>query len=219
MSPTEIVAMLDQPAPGMHAPTLPGYAQASQDLFALWVCGKSRTYLELGAFHPVCLSNTLLLEQYGWHGESLDIDGAYIADWRRLRRNFFVVRDALDGLTERIERSQPDYVSLDVDESNMSALLAMLKAKYRPACLTVETNEYEPALNIAEPAAEILKAAGYMTVARQIKVCGMPFESWWVHESVADASKYRLADGLDHRLLANMMLDRGLSGILTSTVW
>ena len=201
--------MLDQGSPGRHSPGLPGYSQASQDLFALWVCGYNCTYLELGAFHPVCLSNTFLLEQGGWSGESIELNSRCEGTWSIFRRNPLFIGDATIGLSERVDRLRPDYVSVDIDAGNLEAIRAVLAASHRPKCLTVETNDYKPELNIAEQVAPLMVAAGYMAAAERVAVCGFAFESFWVHESVPDHQKYRVADGIDHHEIVVAMLHSG----------
>lgn len=42
-------------------------------------------FIDVGAFHPFKLSNTMLLSQLGWHGINIDCDPVKIARFERLR--------------------------------------------------------------------------------------------------------------------------------------
>ncbi len=216
--------MLAQWSPAFHHSALPGYAQASQDLLALWALGRglgehaafpsfSRSdlrYLELGAFHPVALSNTLLLEQLGWTGESVDIDGQHADLWEHLRRQPLVIADALDRLAERVDRVKPDYLSIDIDEGNGAAISGMLAATHRPKLITVETNEYLDgggSGGFGAMAESMLSGANYHPIARRVMVCGKPFEGWyWYGEP-----PYRFPDDADHAEHVIFMIENGLS--------
>jgi hypothetical protein len=48
------------------------FAQLNQDVWVMRVIKTPGFFLELGAFHPVDLSNTYLLEKNGWRGISVD---------------------------------------------------------------------------------------------------------------------------------------------------
>lgn len=43
------------------------------------------TYLEIGAYQPVILSNTWALSRQGWRGWSIDAEGSYRTQWRIFR--------------------------------------------------------------------------------------------------------------------------------------
>ena len=51
---------------------LDSFAQFNQDVWVMGVIKTPGFFLEFGAFHPVDLSNTYLLEKNGWRGISVD---------------------------------------------------------------------------------------------------------------------------------------------------
>jgi FkbM family methyltransferase len=96
-------------------------SQVMQDIFALYNCGFSNNYfLEFGVNDWINLSNTLLLEHFGWHGmagEALK-DFASLA---KLNRNCTIVEGALSKVAgETLEfwhkgliSSSTSYASID----------------------------------------------------------------------------------------------------------
>jgi len=71
-------------------------SQLGQDLFALAMTGfaRSRYFVEVGAYHGVVFSNTLLLEQaFGWHGLLVEANSRNI-DSLRARRAKLVQKAA-----------------------------------------------------------------------------------------------------------------------------
>ena len=202
-----------QLAPSVHHGGMPGYAQASQDLFALWVCGRGGVFLDIGAFNPCCLNNTLLLEHYGWSGESLEQDATYADLWGAIRRTPLIVGDALPGLVERIDRLKPDFVSIDIDAANMEAVSALAAARHRPRCVTIETNEYLDGGRESSAVVSEMESAGFIVSAPAVCACGIAFETWFVTDPDAVVSK---KPGVEHSQLVCEMLSRGLDSVLRS---
>jgi FkbM family methyltransferase len=67
------------------------FSQFGEDL---GICALAETfsdiapvYVDVGCFHPIHNSNTLLLHKRGWRGVNIDLDEAKIAPFRRLRPN------------------------------------------------------------------------------------------------------------------------------------
>jgi hypothetical protein len=51
------------------------YSQAGQDLFVNAILNKNDGFfIEIGAYDPEYLSNSLMLEELGWNGICIDID-------------------------------------------------------------------------------------------------------------------------------------------------
>ena len=74
------------------------YSQAYQDMFVLSMLEgkKGGTYLEIGANDPIFISNTYLLQKdFQWNGLPLDIADIYQKSHERLRKNTFVLGDAI----------------------------------------------------------------------------------------------------------------------------
>lgn len=61
------------------------HSQYGQDLYILDKIGKDKSYVEVGANHPVRLNNTFLLESNGWSGVSIDPLNKYLNEWIEIR--------------------------------------------------------------------------------------------------------------------------------------
>ena len=106
------------------------YSQARQDEFVIHMMnGKIGEYLEIGASHPIDISNTFALEKIGWTGLSIDISDSCKQVWEEKRINPLVIADALTF--DYPKKKRIDYLQLDVDPSEVTfkALLQVLKSK------------------------------------------------------------------------------------------
>jgi FkbM family methyltransferase len=63
---------------------------------------KEGCYVDVGAFHPVHLSNTILLYQSGWRGVNIDLRPQAIALFNQYRPADFNVCAAISDKTERV---------------------------------------------------------------------------------------------------------------------
>lgn len=72
-------------------------SQSGQESFVLHMAEykKDGTYLEIGAWDGLDLSNTFLLEtKYGWRGVALDIVPEYVERYGSNRKNKCLLEDA-----------------------------------------------------------------------------------------------------------------------------
>ena len=68
-----------------------GYSQFGQDQYLIKITdNKELSYVEIGANHPTRLSNTLLLEESGWSGISIDPLKKYEHEWANTRKGRFI---------------------------------------------------------------------------------------------------------------------------------
>lgn len=178
------------------------YSQAYQDMFVLSMLnGKvDGTFLEIGAYDPIFVSNTYLLEkEFGWKGISVDIEPSIKGKFESSRISTFHLQDALtinydELLTKHNFPNQIDYLQLDIEpqKNTLNCLKLMPLNKYRFSVITYETDFYDPAvtkeesLKNREESREILKSHGYELVVGN--VCNVssndPFEDWWVDPNV-----------------------------------
>jgi hypothetical protein len=167
------------------------YSQARQDDFVIHMMnGKVGEYLEIGASHPIDISNTYALEQLGWTGLSIDISNECEQIWKEKRKNPLVIADALTFIYPAKKRI--DYLQIDVDPSEVSykALQQVLKSKTRFSIITYETDAYMDKRFIL-PSRELLLNQGYTLIAPDV-LCGFgPFEDWYIDESVIDAELFK----------------------------
>jgi hypothetical protein len=162
------------------------YSQAGQDRWAFETLKELQGghYLDIGANHPVIISNTYALEtQKGWDGFMVENDPNCFADLRQQRKGFVIAADATTFDYSSLARHDFDYLSLDVDAASLDALRKLLAGGITFRCATVEHDFYRFGDIQRAPMREILSAAGY-TLTRP-DVCNpesptMPYEDWWV---------------------------------------
>lgn len=181
------------------------YSQAMQDMFVLAVLrGKhSGSFLEIGAFEPVFISNTYLLEsQYSWRGISVDKDPNFREQFSNMGRTAkFIVNDALSVKYSEVISSEGfgnrlDYLSLDI-EPNIQTLtcLKMLPLdKFRFSVITFETDFYDTNTDkkiseeVRKESRSILDSLGYTLVAGNLSniTNDAPFEDWYLDSTFFD---------------------------------
>jgi hypothetical protein len=163
------------------------YSQAGQDE---WVLShiKQGYYLEIGASHPINISNTYLLEQNGWEGVSVDIDNQCEELWHQTRKNRLIIGNALtmsfDWLPKRV-----DYLSLDIDPAwNTFEMLTKLPHKTtRFSLITYEHDYYTSAgktPDYRERSRQMLNNLGYRLLVPDVCHEGKPYEDWWIDKTV-----------------------------------
>ena len=166
------------------------YSQADQDLFVLSAMRgkKNGTFLEIGAFDPIDISNTYLLEsQFGWSGLSIDIDPAITEPFARQRKCHFLLADALKLDYEAVlQQSFPDkridYLSLDIDPcpQTLACLRLLLPVSYRFSVITFEHDAYGGNTSPREESRVLLADCGYVRVCGNITSNDWPFEDWYL---------------------------------------
>jgi hypothetical protein len=151
--------------------------------------GKIGEYLEVGASHPIDISNTFALEKLGWTGLSIDISDSCKQVWEEKRINPLIIADALTF--EYPKKKRIDYLQLDVDPSEVTfkSLLQVLKSGTRFSIITYETDSYADK-NFVMPSRNILQSEGYKLIKPDV-LCGFgPFEDWYIDESVINAELF-----------------------------
>ena len=160
------------------------YSQAGQDE---WVLShiKQGYYVEIGASHPINISNTYLLEQNGWEGVSIDIDNQCEQLWHQTRKNLLIIGNALttsfDWPPKRVE-----YLSLDIDPArNTFEMLTKLPHKTtRFSLITYEHDHYTGGHDFRERSRQMLTNLGYKLLVPDVCHEGKPYEDWWIDKTV-----------------------------------
>lgn len=160
------------------------YSQAGQDE---WVLShiKKGYYLEIGASHPINISNTYLLEKKGWYGASIDIDNQCEALWHQTRENPLIIGNALttsfDWLPERV-----DYLSLDIDPARNTYEM-LTKLPHKTTRFSLITYEHDCYLvnewaghDFREKSRQLLTGLGYQLHRADVCYEGKPYEDWWI---------------------------------------
>lgn len=185
-------------------------AQSGQDVFVQHMTSGLQLdhYLEIGACHPVQVSNTYILEGYlGWSGLSVEIDPGYAEGFRLVRRNPCILSDAtLVNYEEALVRegfpSDLGYLSVDIDPSfqSLAMLLVLPFSSRRFATITFEHDRYRSGSRVRDLQREILRHLGYQLVVGDVKYAArFAFEDWWVHPELVPEDRWRpmLSENVD----------------------
>ena len=172
------------------------YSQLHQDMFVLSVLDGKRggTYLEIGAYEPILISNTYLLESvFGWTGFSLEISNEYAQRHHKMRVNKCYCQDAtIANYEELIVRSNMreviDYLSVDADPPpiTLAALKKIPHEKYKFRVITFEHDYSAGGSAERVESRKYLSALGYRLIVNDISWGSRVVEDWWVHPDLTD---------------------------------
>tara|TARA_R100000664_G_scaffold16675_1_gene25483 strand:- start:99 stop:818 length:720 start_codon:yes stop_codon:yes gene_type:complete len=173
------------------------YSQAFQDMFVLCMLDGKRngTYWELGADKPRVTNNTYILEsEFGWTGNSFDIEKEKVDYFNTQRKNKCIYADATTydyaslGYPDQI-----DYLSLDCDPADvtLSCLKQLPLDKHRFSVITYETDVYHDGADYRDEQRQILQSHGYQLIVRNVMNEGNPFEDWWVDPTVVPEERWK----------------------------
>jgi hypothetical protein len=162
------------------------HGQAFQDKFAAEIIGHTGTFLDIGASHPIELSNTYALEQLGWTGVLVECNPEHVALLQSQRASRVIAQDAI-RIDWRKELQIPvmDYLSLDVDESSFFALQNILFTGPRFRCMTVEHDAYKHGVERRDAMVNLLESQDYMILCKDVCHEGLSYEVWVVDTSFA----------------------------------
>lgn len=185
------------------------YSQAGQDLLAFEMLVKpegllSGRFVDIGACHPIEISNTYALEQLGWSGILIDNDPGAVKLCREHRRGTVVEGDATAVDWSEILlpwlRETVDYVSVDVDSASEAALTQFVigRTRFRDRLgvrlMTVETDAYRFGNGPRDAMRYILQDCHGLDLfcADVCSADGMPYEDWYcAPELSARADRFR----------------------------
>jgi hypothetical protein len=154
-------------------------------------------FLEIGANHPINMSNTFLLENtFNWTGLMVEYENFY----KNMRKSNYIIDDAryIDYCALFKQYNYPnnmDYLQIDVEANNGSTLETLKKLNdnlfkdYKFRTVTFEHDVYNTNyLNTREKSREIFKDAGYIRVFDDIACdkTGRPLEDWYVYPTLID---------------------------------
>ena len=177
-------------------------SQASQDSFVMnmleWK--KHGHYVEIGAYDPIELSNTYILEkQYGWKGISFDIKEVDFSN----RSNLFMQLDATQSDYEDIfkKNNMPttiDYLQLDIDPApnTLAALKRIPFDEYKFSVITFEHDSYRGHESVAVESRKILQDKGYKLLIKNVGNPD-PYEDWYIHPELITKNIWERYDGIE----------------------
>lgn len=181
-------------------------SQANQDTLVLLLTNhkKNGWYVEIGANHPIQLSNTFFLEkEYCWRGLMVEICDTFLQDYKIHRPlAFHMIKDATQVDYEQILGQFPhhiDYLQIDLDVDNRSTLdtLELLERtvfdKHVFGVVTFEHDIYRGEFfNTRAQSRNIFEKHGYIRIFSDVCVNvfsttdWQPFEDWYAHPLLID---------------------------------
>jgi hypothetical protein len=170
------------------------YSQALQDMFVLSILNGKRngTYVEIGGYDGIGLSNTYLLEKdFDWTGIALEIEQDKANTYNTQRKNKCLCEDAIAADYKKLFKTYKlpkriDYLQLDIDpaEQTLEALKALPLDEYRFSVITYETDIYRSPKEVAEESRQILESNGYELLVKNVSHIDNPFEDWYIDKSL-----------------------------------
>ena len=179
------------------------HGQAEQDKFVLNILKKKKEgfFIEIGANHPITISNTYILEsKYNWKGIMIEYEPSFLEMYKKVRPNsIHIIKDATQIDYKQVFKmnnvpSFIDYLQIDLEANNGSTLKTLEKLdaeifdNYKFATITFEHDIYHTNFNNTRSnSREIFNKRGYVCVFKDINNCGVnPYEDWYVHPDLVD---------------------------------
>lgn len=174
------------------------YSQAGQDTFVSSLIDNNeiRYFIDIGCWEPTNLNNTMLLEEQGWIGLSLDITDL-TNEWLS-RKTPFIVGNALTTDYKKLfdDHSIPnlvDYLNIDIEGKGdrYNALLKVFLSGREFKIITIEHDSYRGLDEYeSKPQRDFLIKNGYILLCANVKLGGNPFEDWWINPKYFSLEKY-----------------------------
>jgi hypothetical protein len=175
------------------------YAQAGQDLFVLGLIEtKDNNYfLDIGCWLPDNINNTLLLEQNGWNGISIDITN--LSNEWQTRKTKFINSDALIIDYKKLfdENNSPtviDYLNIDIEGDGLryQTLIKVFESDREFKIITIEHDDYRGySISEKKPQRKFLTEKGYLLLCGDVSINGNSFEDWWINPKYFIESMYK----------------------------
>ena len=163
------------------------YSQAGQDVWALQLTNKG-FFVDVGAYDGIESSNTYALEKAGWSGVCIEPNPESFLSLKWSRRCICVNKAVTNDLAEILDMTQApkviDYISLDVDGTELDILKGMDFNKYHVRRITVEHNQYAEGPERQEAIHEYLTFVGFTRTHKDVKCLdgewyGKIYEDWY----------------------------------------
>lgn len=157
------------------------FSQVGQDLWVLEKLNYKRngTFLDIGCGHPIEGNNTYILERdYEWNGISIDRDTTLQSSWVCNGR-FLICCDCLEAKLLSPPNIHFDYLSLDIDDSQLAFVRIFPWDKIRFSVMTVEHDSYRFGDSPKDEIRDILHKSGYVIDRKDIGE--KRFEDWWIN--------------------------------------
>lgn len=179
------------------------HAQAGQDRIAHWLFPGGGFYVEIGAGEPFDLSSTAALERLGWRGISIEKESGRADRFRQVRTNPIVCGDGTVFDWSAVELPpSPEFLSLDIDEFSLAALINFPLARVRPKFVAYEHNRYWTGDLYRDPARRLMADHGYVLLCSDVRLLDRQlgdyqFEDWFVLPELLPRAEPLRADDID----------------------
>jgi len=169
------------------------YSKEGQDKLAKYLIGNQGFFLDIGCSNPKNGNNTFLLEELGWKGLLIDHNQKYVELCKKERKsdafkidcNLFTRENWIDFLEKNNAPKIIDYMSVDVDGSNINFIRNFPLEKYEFKIMTYETDVYRFGKSVKNAAIEILSKFNFYKILLEdgmIYEKEKIWEDWWVNE-------------------------------------
>lgn len=198
-------------------------SESMQDMFVLTALDGQTDgyYIEIGAGDWRYGNNTLLLEQLGWKGVSLEYNSWLNNEFNLHRQNRCLnvdatqldYRDLIDKYFGK-DVDVIDYVSVDIDpaENTLKALYALPFHNTKFRCITFEHDAYQAGDDVKTQAKNYLLSKGYELIAEDVKFNNQcSFEDWYIYPGLVEGDTvaklkdaFKDSDGIVYRMFYNL---------------
>lgn len=175
------------------------YSQSGQDLFVLMVTNgkKNGVFLDIGAHHPIEISNTYLLEKkFGWTGHLIEIEENFCKMCREQRTSELICNDATKvDYDELFKDKNIDYLSLDIDgQPSLDVLKKIPFDQHKISVITFEHDSYRVGDSLKNESRDILKKFGYVLLCSDVSNENNIFEDWYVHPELIEIKQIQILE-------------------------
>jgi hypothetical protein len=180
-------------------------AGAYQDQFTHKILNEKRNgyFVDIGSCGPIDYNNTYFFESIGWKGICVEMNQLYAQSYGS-RTCKFINQNALNINYKNVfeEENFPktiDYLSLDIDELSLDALLILPHDDYIFNVITIEHDFYIHGDKYKKKQRDFLLSKKYHLIGSNVKIPrgkngrkeeNVGFEDWWIHPSLGKNHYY-----------------------------
>ena len=186
------------------------FSQMSQDKFAQFLFKDQKGFfLDFGCGDGVstnnpCGNNTLVLEQNGWDGLSIDIDPYFISIFKKYRKTNaesvdLTICNVADLLNKYKCPSVIDYFSFDIDEATQKVIRKFPFDQYEFKFITFEHDFYACGPDVKEEAFDIFSKNGYSRLVNNVNLSPHgAVEDWYIQEKYFQNTNLHFLSDIEH---------------------
>lgn len=186
------------------------YSQMSQDKFVNFLFKSQKGYfLDFGCGDGIstnnpCGNNTLLLEESGWKGLSIDIDYRLTTIFKYYRKTDVDCVDlTICDISELLKKYNCpkiiDYLSFDIDESTQKVIRKFPFEEFKFKFITFEHDLYANGPDVKKEAYNIFTKHGYSRLIDNVNLSPHgAVEDWYIKEEYFNHINLRFLKNIEH---------------------